>query len=276
MKRGGDDFEVISTENINNQKVKPIKKLEDDIPVKGYELFSEPYANIFICARKNSGKTTLLNHIIQQCAGRKTKVIICSSTADKDASMLHIIKELERRKLNHIVLDGDDVLDVIDSITGVDEDGEEKEPEVYMPTISTIAPCQPKPKTERKREPKKPKKVIPELMLIFDDTDSQILRSPKLNFWLKRNRHYKSKTIISSQYFLDLSTSGRRNLDNLILYGGIASDELAKIYKSVCLSIPYEQFEKLYHIATEKKYHFLYIDLRNCKYRINFDKEFKI
>src|SRR4051812_25241889 len=76
------------TNKINKRKVKPIKLLEpeDDRPVRGFDLFAEPYANIFLCARKKSGKTSTINTILEQCCGGKTHIVVFCSTLYKDAS----------------------------------------------------------------------------------------------------------------------------------------------------------------------------------------------
>jgi len=72
---------------------------DSDKLVKGKELFEEPFANIFLCARKKSGKTTVLYNILKHCAGKNTKVICFASTVYKDAQWLRIYDVLKKNKI---------------------------------------------------------------------------------------------------------------------------------------------------------------------------------
>jgi hypothetical protein len=62
-----------------------VKKVNSAL-ILGYNDFPELYANIFLCARKNSGKTNVINTILQNCADKNTIVYIFSSTHEKDAN----------------------------------------------------------------------------------------------------------------------------------------------------------------------------------------------
>ena len=60
---------MLSLKQINNQSVKAIPiPDEDKRPIKGYDLCEEVYANIFLCARKKSGKTSALFKIMKECS----------------------------------------------------------------------------------------------------------------------------------------------------------------------------------------------------------------
>ena len=59
---------MIIEQVINKEVVKPIPKTNNnDQIVKGKDLFHLLYANIFICAKKNSGKSTVISKIIKSC-----------------------------------------------------------------------------------------------------------------------------------------------------------------------------------------------------------------
>ncbi len=75
------------------------ERLEDsNKPVLGAEMFSEPFANIFLCARKKSGKTTVLYNILKNCSSKKkTKVVCFASTVFKDAQWLRIADYLKKK-----------------------------------------------------------------------------------------------------------------------------------------------------------------------------------
>ena len=86
------DITMITLKQINNQYVKAIPLPEiDPRPVKGYDICQEFYANIFLCAKKKSGKTSALFKILKECATKKTIIIIFCSTVNKDP---HTNKEI--------------------------------------------------------------------------------------------------------------------------------------------------------------------------------------
>ena len=82
---------MFSLQQINKQKVKAIPiPDEDKRPIKGFDICEEVYANIFLCAKKNSGKTSAIFKIAKECATKKTVVIIFCSTAYKDKNWIEI------------------------------------------------------------------------------------------------------------------------------------------------------------------------------------------
>ena len=88
------------TKKINNEKVKPIPvPVVDKTKVKGYCIFPEVYSNIFLVARKKSGKTSVIWKILRSCSGRDTKIIIFASTLYKDPNLLHIVKYFRKREM---------------------------------------------------------------------------------------------------------------------------------------------------------------------------------
>ena len=83
---------------INNEVVKPIPLPSIDPKlVKGNKLFAEIYANVFIVAKKKSGKTCTVFKIIKECCNKDTKVVIFASTLNKDLSFKVIRKYLENK-----------------------------------------------------------------------------------------------------------------------------------------------------------------------------------
>src|SRR5690606_21771674 len=76
----------ISIKKINNEIVTavPLSKAEDKRPVLGASLFSEPFANIYLNARKKSGKSSVIYNIIKKCANKNTTVVAFVSTLHKD------------------------------------------------------------------------------------------------------------------------------------------------------------------------------------------------
>jgi hypothetical protein len=211
----------IKLQKINDVKVVPVLHggNTDTRPVKGAELFPEVYANIGIIAKKKSGKTQVINKIIQACCDRQTKVVIFSSTIHKDPTYQAIKKWCKK---HDITFEGfPDIMDhkvnILDKFIeklgqegpelDLDEEDEasfsdEEEEEDYAPfgkkkIIET--------KFQHKRSSIQPKSKYqsPEWIVVFDDM-SHALKSPSIGSLLKKNRHYKIKVIISIQWLHDL------------------------------------------------------------------------
>src|SRR5690242_17823438 len=71
---------------INDEIVKKVK-IEGEVdtrPIKGFNLFPELYGNIFMCAKKKSGKTTVVHKVIRDCCTKDTTVIAFVGTLHKD------------------------------------------------------------------------------------------------------------------------------------------------------------------------------------------------
>ena len=119
-------------------------------------------------------------------------------------------------------------------------------------------------------EPKKREKYrAPEYIFILDDLSTE-LKSNSIPRLLKVNRHFLSKTIISSQWLNDLHPMSRKQQDYLILFRGHPEKKLVEIHRDANISIPIEEFWKVYKFATEKPFSFLYVDCTTGEFRRNF------
>src|SRR5665647_3075121 len=78
---------AVATKKVHNCKVRAIPREggEDKRPIKGYELCPCLYANIYLVAKKNSGKTTVIWNIVDRCTGRDTIISAWVSTFNNDA-----------------------------------------------------------------------------------------------------------------------------------------------------------------------------------------------
>ena len=89
---------MIRLEQINKQYVKAIPiPDEDKRPIKGYDICEELYANIFLCAKKKSGKTSALFKMLKECCSLNTKIIVFCSTVYKDKNWVQIRKYFESK-----------------------------------------------------------------------------------------------------------------------------------------------------------------------------------
>ena len=282
---------MISLKPINRQKVKKIPiPNEDTRPIKGSDICPEVYANIFLCARKNCGKTCTVFKIMKECVGRHTVIILFCSTAYKDKNWIQIRKYFENKGLElrvytSIFDDGEDQLfNLIDDLKQEAKEDEEKknaEPEPkkeidncdYLLSRLKNMDLPEEEKEAKETKPRKCKYRAPEYMIIFDDLSSE-LKSKSLLSLLKFNRHFKSKLIISSQWPHDLLPESRKQIDLFIIFKGFPDAKLEHIHTDCDTRIDFETFSRLYKKATEKDYSFLYIDTRADEFRRNFNKKF--
>jgi hypothetical protein len=77
-------------------KTIPLKKI-DNKDIVGGDLF-HLYPNIFICAKKKSGKTTCIFNILKTCTDKNTLgIYIFCSTYTKDVNWMAIKDMLEKK-----------------------------------------------------------------------------------------------------------------------------------------------------------------------------------
>jgi hypothetical protein len=262
---------MISLKQINNQHVRaiPLPSNLDKRPIKGYDLIEELYANVFLCARKKVGKTTVIYKLIKDCTIKSTVIYIFCSTLFKDEAYIEIRKKIERmgnelHLFTSIYEDGQDQLDMLieqlsQQAKEEEDNQEDEEPEDKQDDI-----CERLKNLYQNQKMKKLKRRTVKISTSF----------LKL---LKMNRHFKTKIIISSQYINDLLPQSRKMIDVFMIFKGFSEKKMHEIYRDCDSSLPFDVFYTLYKKATsENKHSFLYIDTRSEKYRVNFHKEFVI
>lgn len=271
---------MIKETTLNNISVKPIVDCNptDITKIKGYKLIPSNYWTLFICSKKKSGKTSLINEIIKKCTDKRTVMWIFCSTYKIDSSWIEIIKMLENRgnqvNLFDTIQEGkENVLDTI--LDGLSE--ETGEP------VKDETPIQPeKPTFEifkgngvKEKKEYKPKKTAPKNLFIMDDISSQ-LKNPAVARLLKQHRHSGSSCIISSQYLHDIRPESTLQIDYFFAFRSFSQEKLEYIHKVLDLSIDFEKFWNLYKYATEKQFNFLYMNVRTEEFRQNFNKKLEL
>lgn len=269
----------MQTQRINDIRVKPVRiPRVDPKLVRGSDMFQELYANIFICAKKKSGKSTVIENILKKCVDKTTNIVIFSATVNKDATYKKIVSDFEKKGntvITYTSIKDENGIDNLNTIVELlrepeeeddeeDDEGEEENP---------ILIFEEKKKKRKKRKPKKPKLVSPEVIFVLDDLSTE-LRFPSVSMLLKSNRHYKSKVIMSSQYANDLHPSSLMQLDYFLVFGGHTVEKLEMLHQRTDLSVSFNKFMEMYKTATEKKFSFLYVDTVNEVYRKNFNERF--
>lgn len=278
---------------LNDIIVKPPPNVKKPIQnIKGKCMFDEIYANLFIVAKKKSGKSVVIWNILKNCIDKKTKIIIFCPTVKKDKCYRYITNYL-KKKGNIVIIyqsikdnDGTDQLnEILDDIlpddegSDIDDSDEDKdnEDDDKILTLCIFGDEVKKRKKYKKRKcrPKNPPLIAPEYVFIFDDLSSE-LRSKSVTRLVKFNRHIKSKVILSSQYLYDMMPAGIRQLDYCITFAGLTTQQLEKIHTGLDLSIDMERFIDIYIKATRDKYNFLYIDSNKDEFRKNFNTQILI
>jgi len=268
---------MLTLTKINKKIVQPIA-LPDDItkPLKGHELFPRNYPNIFICSKKFSGKTTVIFNILKETASKRTQIIIFSSTIDNDVIWKSVKKYFKSKGINiitysGIIEDGNNQLEELTNhlMNKAKHDNEDDEEEAKP--VSLIFPED----EEEEAKPRKEKTPGPEFILVFDDLSNQ-LQNKSVEQLLKRNRHLRIMTIISSQYYNDLTKQSRTQLDFILMFKNLPDEKLDMIHKESDLSIDLNVFKEIYKEATKGSYNFMWCDLRSEKFRKNFNLEISI
>jgi hypothetical protein len=260
-------------------KLPKINKIDTDL-IKGKEYFINPYNNIFISAYKCSGKSTVIFNLLK-LINNDTKVYFFVPTFEKDATYKIMQSYLDKKLIEYHVydtLEGNLSPIINELLKPPPEQQEEKDKEELFQVINYVIPEEDDLTESEDKEKvikvRKSKYIAPQNLFIFDDISNELMSSD-LTAFLKKNRHTKSRVIISSQYILDLSPQSRAQIDSFLLFPGIDSKRLQNLYNNIDSSYSYNDFEKMYITATNKKYNFLYYDKGTNDYRVNFDKRFE-
>ena len=248
---------MIRIKKVNDQVVKPVKFItgagDDNRPIKGEDLFSEIYCNTYICARKKSGKSSVLFKIVKECATKETTVIVFCSTVDKDRIHLAIKKYCKMTGIPYIGYTSTKEEDVDVLNTFIHKLQEEAKPKEDSPSDEEQEPVKNTHKflmfgdsddsSGEERPTKKPKYKAPKYLIIFDDLSNE-LKSPTLTRLLKMNRHWESKIFVSTQYVHDLPIQSIKQCDYALIFRGQPLDKLQKLYRDLDLSIDFELFQQ--------------------------------
>jgi hypothetical protein len=286
---------MITLKQINNLQVKPIiikgiNDNEDKRPIKGAKLIPELYANIFLLARKKSGKTVLASKIIKECCTRETTVIVFCSTLDKDPNHKVIKKYCQIQKIPYVGYTSmyEDGVNILQELVNKleeearvreeeEENDEHKEKLTRMEKhLMTLFNSDSEDDEDGSHKRKKRNKFqSPEYLIYFDDLSNE-LKSPALVTLIKKNRHFLCKLLISSQYCMDLLPSSLRQIDFCFIFKGVPPEKIEKLIKDFDLAIPLYKLLNIYQYATLNKFSFLKIDTQKNEYFRNFNCQFAI
>jgi hypothetical protein len=312
----------VSLQKINDIVVKPLKTSGkvDTRPVRGEKLFSECYSNILVLARKKSGKTCVVQKIIQESCGPNTSVIAFCSTLNKDANWKAIKKwcgdnnipfegfpsikegkvnilnkfldnlggEGDEEELSDEESEEDDAGQKYHKVKSMFHESDHDEPPSGSESDQDDLPLfgkggQPPAAWEKKMFSNRHQTSLvakdpyqsPEYLLVFDDLSTE-LKDPSFTSLVKKNRHYKVKTITSTQWVHDVRPDALKQMDYILLFKGFTDDKLEKIIRDGALGVDFARLNQLYNHAVKEPFNFLYIDTRHDGFRKNFNQMYKI
>lgn len=265
---------MISERTLNNIVIKPLVIIEnkDETKVKGGKLFKNPFNCTFLCAKRKSGKTSVLGHILQKTSDKSTVFWIFCPTTRVDNSWITIIKILEDRGSTVNVFDSilDGKVNLLEEIIkDLSNPEEESKKEDVKPKPSMKLTFGDSPKTKKKEY--KPKKIAPKHIFVFDDISPELKLVSSL---CKKSRHFGASVYISSQYVNDVPPAVIKQLDYFLCFKSFSRDKLEHIHRLLDLTIDLDKFYSIYDycFSHTNGYDFLYIDVREQEFRKNFNK----
>ena len=269
----------LKTKKVNDFKISKIKlpKISQK-KIRGGDLLPI-YSNVFLCAKKNSGKTTTIFNILKKCADKETVLDLFVSTIEKDRSWIQIVKYFQNKgcvvnsNISTIGDNGEDLIrEIIDTpIEFSDSETESSSDSDYG--YLEIGREEAENKKEIKKVKKRKKKKMAQKRIIVLDDIGHELKKPSIDQLLKVNRHQHCKTLLSSQYLNDLSPMARRQIDVFLLFKGMKKNKLEQVIRDCDTSLDYDKFERVYKFATLERYSFLYIDCARDVFRKNFSEQ---
>lgn len=265
-----------NTKTLNTFEVEPVKIVEEKKEnILGYDMFPLLYNNIFLIAKKKSGKSNVIYNILDKGANKHTNILFFVPTFHRDAVYMKMAEMLDKKKINYQVF-SDIIEDGVNVLDDIIKDLEAPEPVVIKTDGQPVRTMFGLVKPPREKKEGKGKKA-PKHIIVLDDCGNS-LKNSSVTKLLKINRHLHARVIISSQHQGDMFQQAFRQMDNLIIFRGLSSnvEKLEQIYRNADLSLPFEEFVSVYRFATLKPFSFLYIDTRNNQYRVNFNKEIEL
>lgn len=229
---------------VNNieRKPPPLSILLKSINTKVAEPFNVDFPRVYICGKTGSGKTILLDQILDMLVKPNTIIVVFCPTVDV-ADMWKIItaKHADRMLKNKVI---------------VENPGKKNELNNIEALINRLE------KEDASGSPI-------EYIVVFDDM-SRESRDEYVKIFLKECRHLRASCIILSQGVKDLEPDSIENLSHLILFKGISKKNLKHICDISNLGIDAGEFIQLYKDVTDQDYNFLFINKDKEEFRRNF------
>lgn len=118
----------------------------------------------------------------------------------------------------------------------------------------------------KKKKKKKSDGKCSQNILIIDDMNTKELRKSLYNI-MKQSRHHRLNVIVSTQATTDLGQSAINNLCFAVIFSGIPSLRMNRLYSIIHPDMEIGEFKKI--VKGIKPYHFMMINMINKEYQIN-------
>jgi GTPase SAR1 family protein len=106
-------------------------------------------------------------------------------------------------------------------------------------------------------------------LVIFDDFAAlKINKQQCVIDTYMRGRHRNISPIYISQSYHKVPKDARLQATMVVIYGGANANDKKAIWEDHCSDMTFNEFDKIYHAATDQKHDFLVIDLVNPELRI--------
>lgn len=294
MRKKQDGRRAKRAKHYHPYEIKPIKVKKDpneEKPVLGKELIPELYpGSVALLAKTRSGKTTVINHIMEHCIDERTDVYIFASTVSLDKSWIKIVKDLRARGVSvHTYTSifhpgtGQNQLNAIFAEFERREKQQEKEQKTrkslhevvvapkFLAAPNPIAdPDMVAPSESRKEEDYLTS--APKRWIFIDDMDQEQLRAKTLDNNLKKCRHYKARILVSTQHLIHVTPSALTQLSVVCFWKGFSPAYMYKLHDRLAMHsvIDFKQFWLLYSMATKEEHSFLTYYLTDGSFRSGF------
>lgn len=296
---------------INTVKIEPVVvSSKDEAKRKGYDIFPVKNWITYLCARKASGKTSLINSIIEKTTNKKTTIYLFVSTYKVDPTWIKIIEDLTDKGYTIHAFDSifegrgkngiNNLEPIIKELNAGQADSslapppnliEKSAPKKQHMMDRYGLPCKPinlfgadpteayiatsinEQQLLSKPQPPKKKKSKSNSsanLFIFDDIANQ-LQNNTVTALLKIHRHSDSNVIVSSQSLNDLALSALYQINFFIAFKGLSEAKLEECWRKLDISIPFDVYLAAYKHATAEKYDFFYLNTRSDEMRRNFN-----
>jgi len=273
----------------------PIKK-QHCLPVKGADLIPAPESTVGLFAKTNSGKTTIINHLIRHTIDKRTTVVIFCATVDLDPGWEAITKYLSRQKIkcityNTLEEEGISLLDMLMRAIAEKKENEKlkreqeehdkkfgKPPKPVHPLcLFDSTPQETKEQIEQKevlkleRYKKKCKDSVPDYLVILDDISKEQFRGNALVNCLKQCRHFKMRVLMSTQHLTHVMPDAYNQMSQILVWSGFAQNHMKSLYEKLRNDgMSFEDFWKMYLDMTKEKYSFMNINMKDGSIRKKF------
>lgn len=250
---------------VNNVEVVPLKGAPvDKRPHLCDTIFSEPLPVCYLAAKRKSGKSVLLQNILDYITEKSvTTIRIFSETIAGDFQFKHYITE--RKKEGFII-------ETFNQVYQTDKKGNKIN--ILAQQLHEIDDfVLNKDKMKRFMTTKY---QWPLVIYIFDDFRLQMKEVSLINDMATRSRHYRIALFYSSQKYKDVTNAVRINLTNLVLFKNMREEDLDTIHKEIITpAIKFDTFMSIYLDATKDKFCFLFIDVEKQIFRKNLNMEYQ-